>query len=96
MNQILNFLLGVADTSKIPEYEKVVNPKVPSFIGMTFKSIIALCLVIGVMFIFVWILRKLKKGPGGFNNNGFVIGQMSGGPEVINADEVLGFIGDDK
>ncbi len=72
MNQILNFLLVVADTSKIPEYEKVVNTKVPSFIGMTFRSIIALCLVIGAMFVFVWVLRKMKKGSGGFNNSGFV------------------------
>ncbi len=26
------------------------------------------------------------------NNNGFVIGDQSGGPEIVNADEVLGFL----
>ncbi len=29
------------------------------------------------------------------NNHGFVIGEISGGPEVINADQALGFLGDD-
>jgi translation initiation factor 6 len=27
------------------------------------------------------------------NNNGFIIGDASGGPEIVNADETLGFIG---
>lgn len=29
------------------------------------------------------------------NNSGFIIGEISGGPEVINADQALGFLGDD-
>lgn len=28
------------------------------------------------------------------NSNGFIIGDISGGPEIQNADEILGFIGD--
>ena len=27
------------------------------------------------------------------NSHGFVIGDASGGPEIVNADEALGFIG---
>ena len=27
------------------------------------------------------------------NNHGFIIGDASGGPEIVNADEALGFIG---
>lgn len=29
------------------------------------------------------------------SDNGFVIGESSGGPEIINADEALGFLGDE-
>ncbi len=30
------------------------------------------------------------------NNNGFIIGQASGGPEIVHADSALGFLGDDN
>lgn len=30
------------------------------------------------------------------NKNGFIIGDQSGGPEVVHADEALGFLGDDQ
>ncbi len=75
---MLNFLLAIADTSIVPDYEVIdsvqgiANNQTPSLVALSLRSIAALCLVIGVMFVFAWILRKLKKGSLPIKNNDFI------------------------
>ncbi|MDD5529852.1 MAG: flagellar biosynthetic protein FliO [bacterium] len=84
MNNLIFFILNqsasggatgrqiISDSSVAPVYKTLIVPTngIVSFSGMIFRAIGSLIIVIGIMFIIIWLMRKFSSKNGLFGKTG--------------------------